>query len=290
MGAPRKPDWLKIRLETGVNKLQVEQLLANLQLNTVCEEANCPNQIECFNRRTATLMILGKYCTRHCTFCNVTKKTPLIPDETEPDKIAAAVRELKLKFIVVTSVTRDDLPDGGAGHFAAVIQKIRAVNPGVLVEVLIPDFQGNSEALTVVVDAAPDVINHNVETVPRLYDEVRPQAAYKRSLELLKKVKEINPQMHTKSGIMVGLGEEYQEVIGVLSDLWNIGCDFLTIGQYLAPSKAHHPVVEYIHPDIFEDYKKKALEMGFKAVASGPLVRSSYHAEQNFAPNSTTNG
>lgn len=284
MDVKRKPDWLKIKLETGANKQQVETLLKKLELNTVCEEANCPNQMECFNRRTATFMILGKYCTRHCTFCNVTKQIPLPPDETEPKKVAAAVRELNLKFTVITSVTRDDLPDGGAGHFAAVIQQTRAGNPDVLIEVLIPDFQGGSEALAIVVNAAPDVLNHNVETVPRLYPEVRPQAVYERSLRLLEKVKEMNPQMHTKSGIMVGLGEKYSEVLEVFNDLRNAGCDFLTVGQYLAPSKAHHPVVEYIHPDIFADYREKALKMGFKAVASGPLVRSSYHAEQNLVP------
>lgn len=276
----RKPEWLKIKVQSGANKEQVEALLKSLSLHTVCEEANCPNLMECFCRKTATFMILGRICSRNCTFCNVEKAIPQPVDPDEPAHVARAVYELNLRHVVVTSVTRDDLPDGGAGHFAEVIEEIKKSASGVTVEVLIPDFQGSVEALSKVVAAGPDIINHNIETIPRLYPEVRPLAVYRHSLELLENVKKINPQMLTKSGIMVGLGETEPEVIGVFEDLREVACDFLTVGQYLAPSKKHHPVVSYVHPEVFNQYKKTALSMGFKQVASGPLVRSSYQAEQ----------
>jgi Lipoate synthase len=225
-------------------------------------------------------MILGKTCTRNCTFCNISKGKAGAVDPAEPDQIARAVKELGLKHAVITSVTRDDLDDGGAHHFVQVIQAIKRANPGVTVEVLIPDFAGNFESLLEVVRAKPEIINHNIETVPRLYPEVRPLADFQRSLNLLQNVKQADSSIYTKSGIMVGLGEESGEVVAILKDLKKTGCDFLTIGQYLAPSQAHHPVVEYVHPDIFENYRREALNIGFKYVASGPFVRSSYHAEQ----------
>jgi len=274
----RKPDWLRIKTLGGKNRTQVEKLLSRLSLHTVCEEANCPNIMECFSSKTATFMILGSMCTRNCTFCNVTKGKTQQVDEDEPLHVAKAVEELGLMHVVVTSVTRDDLPDGGAGHFAKVIHKIRELNPEVAVEVLIPDFKGSREALQTVIDAKPEIINHNIETIPRLYPEVRPMAVYERSLELIKNVKASSPEILTKSGIMLGLGESFDEVIETFKDLRKADCDLLTVGQYIAPSPKHHPVVEYIHPDIFEKYREKALELGFKYVASGPLVRSSYHA------------
>ncbi|KUO65369.1 MAG: lipoyl synthase [Gracilibacter sp. BRH_c7a] len=276
----RKPDWLKIRVQNNKNRTEVEELLARLSLHTVCEEADCPNLMECFSRRTATFMVLGRVCSRNCTFCTVEKGSTQPVDSDEPLHVAEAVKELQLKHVVITSVTRDDLPDGGAGHFADIIRKIRELDENVVIEVLIPDFQGKQSSLLKVIEAKPEIINHNIETIPRLYPEVRPMAIYKRSLELLKNVKTVDPQILTKSGIMVGLGETEEEVIESLQDLRNIGCDLLTIGQYLAPSKLHHPVVEYIHPDIFEKYKKVSLEIGFKYVASGPLVRSSYMADK----------
>lgn len=273
----KKPDWLKIRIRSGQEKTEVEEILKKYSLNTVCEEANCPNKMECFSKHTATFMILGRNCTRNCTFCNVNKAIPEPVNEQEPLNIANAVNELQLKHVVITSVTRDDLSDGGAEHFARVTRQIKKKN-AVTVEVLIPDFQGVMEPLKKVINAKPEIINHNVETVPRLYKMVRPMALYSRSLEVLKRVKSIDKHIYTKSGIMVGLGEKENEIRGVLKDLRSAGCELLTIGQYLAPSLKHYPVKEYIHPEIFKKYKKKALEMGFKCVMSGPLVRSSYNA------------
>lgn len=277
-----KPDWLKIRAQRGQNNIEVEAILKHLALHTVCEEAKCPNMMECFNRRTATFLILGKYCTRNCTFCNVEKANPLRVDPTEPFHIAQAVKELQLKHVVLTSVSRDDLLDGGAGQFARVIMEVRKLTPTITIEVLIPDFKGDRLALAKVVMTEPEIINHNIETIPRLYDEVRPKADYWRSLVLLENVKKIKNSVLTKSGMMVGLGETEQEVIEVLTDLRRIDCDMLTIGQYLAPSKKHHPVVNYVHPDIFKKYSEIGIAMGFKHVNSGPLVRSSYQAEQVF--------
>ena len=276
----RKPDWLKIRLQGNGALNEVNKMLKELSLHTVCEEANCPNLMECFSKKTATFLILGNICTRNCNFCNVSKGTPLpVLDEAEPANVVAAVAKLNLKHVVITSVTRDDLPDGGAGQYALIIEKIKELDNKIIVEVLIPDFQGDINALSIVVQAQPRIINHNIETVPRLYSEVRPMAVYQRSLDLLRNVKTLDEKMLSKSGIMVGLGETSAEVEEVMRDLRSVGCDILTIGQYLAPSKSHHPVVEYIHPDIFAKYKEIGLSLGFRFVASGPLVRSSYHAE-----------
>lgn len=277
-----KPAWLRVPANSGENNREVMQLMQSLDLHTVCEEAGCPNCGECFGRRTATFMILGRNCTRNCTFCCVSNGAPTPPDPTEADHLAEAVERLQLKYVVITSVTRDDLPDGGAAHFAAVIKAIRTKMAGACprIEVLIPDFQGDEKALQTVIDAQPDVINHNIETVHRLYPEVRPQADYRRSLELLSRVKEADPTRMTKSGIMVGLGETKEEVLEVFADLRSHGCDFLTIGQYLAPSPQHHPLIEYVTPEQFDWYKEKAILAGFSYVASGPLVRSSYQAEQ----------
>ncbi len=280
MEIKRKPDWLRIDLNKGRSLNYVKEILSRFSLNTVCEEANCPNRMECFSKKTATFMILGSQCTRNCRFCNVTHGTPQPVDPEEPDKVAKAAAELELKHVVVTSVTRDDLPDGGARHFSRVIKAIKSLSSDTVVEVLIPDFRGSFAALETVVKAKPEVLNHNIETVPRLYPEVRPAAIYERSLELLSRVKSIDGSMLTKSGIMVGLGEKEEEVLRVFKDLRSAGCDFLTIGQYLAPSAGHYPVAEYISPEIFKMYKEKALSLGFSFVASAPLVRSSYNAAE----------
>jgi len=278
----RKPDWLKVELRGGTDRGRVERLLGQLSLNTVCREAKCPNLAECFCRKTATFMILGKVCTRNCTFCNVTKGNAERVDDGEPLRVAEAVKKLGLRHVVITSVTRDDLPDGGAGHFVRVIEEIKKLDSGVTVEVLIPDFNGSMAALSKVVEAAPDVIGHNVETVERLYPEVRPGASYERTVELLERIARLDHGILSKSGMMVGLGEKKDEVIRTFADLRSAGCSVLTVGQYLAPTRQHHPVVEYIHPDLFEEYRRIALEMGFRSVASAPLVRSSYHAEEIF--------
>ncbi|MEG6616722.1 lipoyl synthase [Peptococcaceae bacterium 1198_IL3148] len=278
MNSQRKPEWLKIKLQGAEKLTGIKNMLNRLSLHTVCEEANCPNMIECFGRKTATFMILGSICTRNCSFCNVTKGHTQPVDPEEPNHVLEAVKELGLRHAVITSVTRDDLPDGGAAHFAAVINKLKDTD--VVVEVLIPDFQGDKEALAKVVSAKPQIINHNIETVPRLYPTVRPKAVYRRSLELLQNVKQMASNIYTKSGIMVGLGEQEQEVINTMKDLRAMDCDLLTVGQYLRPSVKHHPVVEYVHPDQFKKYEQAAHDLGFKYVASGPLVRSSYHAEE----------
>jgi lipoyl synthase len=278
----RKPEWLKIKIKAGSNTGNVNSILKKYDLNTVCAEAGCPNACDCFNRGTATFMILGKNCTRNCRFCKVTKAKPEEVNPMEPKNIAEAINEMNLKHAVITSVTRDDLPDGGASHFANTISEIKKTCPSVTVEVLIPDFKGDYEALKKVVSAKPDVLNHNIETVPDLYSAVRPMAIYQRSLDLLKRVKEIDSSIFTKSGFMVGLGENEDQVTELLKDLRSVDCDILTIGQYLQPSKAHYDVVEYIHPDKFKKYENIAKDIGFKYVASGPLVRSSYHAEDEF--------
>lgn len=278
----RKPEWLRVKIKGGESSDKVHKVLKELSLNTVCREANCPNRCECFSKRTATFMVLGRNCTRNCTFCNVTKEKPEIVDEKEPFNVAQAVSRLDLKHAVITSVTRDDIPDGGASHFAKIVEEIRKLNKKITIEVLIPDFRGDEEALKKVVDSKPDVINHNVETAPSLYKEVRPMAVYERSLELLSRVKKMDKSILTKSGFMLGLGETEEDIISILKDLKQIDCDIITIGQYLAPSSKHHPVVEYIHPDTFKKYEEIALDMGFKYVSSGPLVRSSYYAEKVF--------
>lgn len=279
----RKPEWLRRKIQGSHISSEVNNILEDLSLNTVCKEANCPNRMECFNRSTATFMILGNVCTRNCTFCNVTKGEPQLVDKDEPRKVATAVAKLKLKHAVITSVTRDDLKDGGAEQFAEVVKEIRDLNQGITIEVLIPDFEGDKSALEKVIASKPDIINHNIETVPALYLKVRPMAIYQRSLELLQRVKEANGSIMTKSGIMLGLGETEAAVVDVMKDLRAVGCDIITIGQYLAPSSKHHPVVEYVHPDTFEHYKKIGLELGFKNVVSAPLVRSSYHADEVLA-------
>lgn len=276
----RKPEWLKIKFQDPQHINKVERLLKGLSLHTVCEEASCPNRLECFNKGTATFMILGSVCTRNCRFCDVEKGRPGEVDPLEPEHLAKAVKELKLRHVVITSVTRDDLPDGGADQFVKCIEKVRESSKGCSIEVLIPDLRGNEEALAKIVAAAPEIINHNVETVPSLYKNVRPMADYRQSLDVLANVKKMNPKIFTKSGIMVGLGEKEEEVVRLFADLREVGCDFLTVGQYLQPSKKHHPVIEYVHPDVFKDYEKVAYEMGFKHVASGPFVRSSYNAEK----------
>ena len=280
MEVKRKPEWLRIDLNKGRSLDYVKEILERFSLNTVCEEANCPNRMECFSKKTATFMILGSQCSRNCRFCNVTHAEPQPVDPEEPQNVAKAAAELGLKYVVITSVTRDDLQDGGAKHFSKVIKAIKAQSSDMVVEVLIPDFRGSLVALETVVLAKPVILNHNVETVPRLYSEVRPEAMYQRSLELLSRVKSIDSTVLTKSGIMVGLGEKEEEVIEVFKDLRSAGCDFLTIGQYLAPSVKHYPVVEYISPEIFQRYKEKALSLGFSFVASAPLVRSSYNAAE----------
>ncbi|MCK4542475.1 MAG: lipoyl synthase [Spirochaetales bacterium] len=275
-----KPEWLRKPIQGDKNLTYVRRILSDLKLHTVCQEAACPNTMECFSSKTATFMLLGSVCTRNCAFCNVTTGSPSPVDPDEPRRVAEGVKALGLQHVVVTSVTRDDLPDGGAAHFAEVIKAIRELDSEVVIEVLIPDFKGDETALNLVIEAHPDVINHNVETINRLYSTVRPQAEYNQSLELLRRVREKDPSILTKSGLMVGLGEKKEEVFNLLLDLRDQDCDLLTIGQYLAPSRQHHPVVEYVHPDVFEEYRKKALEFGFLEAASGPFVRSSYHAKE----------
>jgi lipoic acid synthetase len=277
---PAMPEWLKVRARSAPQIVEVAGLVQRLSLHTVCDEAACPNRMECFSRQTATFMILGRACTRRCTFCNVEKRSPEPVDVLEPQRVAEAVKELMLRHVVITSVTRDDLPDGGAAHFARTIGEIRKLGGDLVVEVLIPDLAGKRASLARVVEAVPDIINHNVETVPRLYLSVRPVAAYERSLELLRNVKAMNAEIMTKSGIMLGLGEREDEVLEVLGDLREVGCDFATIGQYLAPSESHHPVIEYVHPEVFERYREACRELGFKHAAAGPFVRSSYRADE----------
>ena len=277
-----KPSWLKKRLPPYEDLAKVKSILEKTRLHTVCEEARCPNLGECFCRGTATILILGKVCTRHCRFCAVERGDLLPPEQTEPENVTQAVKEMGLHYVVITSVTRDDLSDGGASHFAKTIQAIRTLDREIKIEVLIPDFQGDSASLAMVLKAGPDVLNHNVETVSRLYPQVRPQADYKRSLDLLKKSKKSFPQILTKSGFMLGLGEAEAEIRGLMEDLHEAGCDFLTIGQYLQPRSDRLPVVRYIPPEEFEEYRKRGEQMGFESVASGPFVRSSFHASEMF--------
>jgi lipoic acid synthetase len=278
-----KPLWLRRKLPDPEALQKMRGFLKHYGLNTVCEGALCPNRGECFNEGTATFLILGRTCTRNCTFCAIpSEERPPAPDPQEPQRIVEAVAALGLSHVVITSVTRDDLEDGGASHFAATVRALKGTASAIAVEVLIPDFRGSLESLKIVVDSGPDIVNHNVETVPRLYPEVRPQADYRRSLHLLKKVKEINPGKVTKSGLMLGLGERKDEVLGVMNDLKEISCDLLTLGQYLQPSGRHHPVVRYVPPEEFEDLRCQGEKMGFKAVFSAPLVRSSFHAAEVF--------
>jgi lipoic acid synthetase len=278
----RKPDWLKRRLPTGETFNEMRELIEAGKLRTVCQEAKCPNIWECYSHRTATFLILGERCTRNCRFCSVAPGLPEPLDPDEPGRVAEAVERMGLKYAVVTSVTRDDLPDGGAAHFAATIREIRRRVPGTEIEVLIPDFQGDRAALETVLHARPDVLNHNIETVPRLYSRVRPQADYRRSLDLLRRADEFAPLIPTKSGLMLGLGERPEEIRQTLEDLRQVGCRILTLGQYLQPSPEHLPVESYVPPEDFENWRKVALDLGFSEVASAPFVRSSYHAQKSF--------
>ncbi|HEU4982359.1 MAG TPA: lipoyl synthase [Acidobacteriaceae bacterium] len=275
-----KPEWLKARAPVGENYHNLKKLARDLNLHTVCESAHCPNIGECWNHKTATFMMLGNLCTRRCGFCAVPKGRPGAIDFDEPRRVAEAVAALGLKFAVITSVDRDDNILGGARAFAMVIDEVRRQAPGCQVEVLIPDFQGHEDAIRMVVDARPEILNHNIETVPRLYRVVRSGSRYERSLRLLEYAKELNPALITKSGLMVGLGEEMHELLAVYQDLANVGVDVLTIGQYLRPSKDHLPMARYYTPDEFAYMKREALKMGFRHVESGPLVRSSYHAHE----------
>ena len=280
---PKKPDWIRVKAPTSQGYKETRDLMRSLSLTTVCEEASCPNIGECWSKKHATMMIMGEVCTRACTFCNVTTGKPGALNPFEPTNVAQAVKEMGLSHVVITSVDRDDLDDGGAGHFADTINAIRQASPTTTIEVLTPDFLRKRDAWKAVADAKPDVFNHNLETVPGLYSEVRPGARYFESLRLLANVKERDPQAFTKSGIMVGLGERTQEVAQVMDDLRAAEVDFLTIGQYLQPTPKHHAVAEFITPDAFKEYEAMAYGKGFLMVSATPLTRSSYHAGEDFA-------
>ena len=281
--SPRKPPWIRVKAPTSPEYQATRRLMRELKLNTVCEEAACPNIGECWKEKHATVMILGAVCTRACTFCNVATGRPDQLDPHEPQRVGEAVAALGLNHIVVTSVDRDDLDDGGAAHFAQTIAAIRAAAPATTIEVLVPDFLRKDGAIEIVVAAKPDVLNHNLETVPRLYAEVRPGARYFHSLRLLDHAKRLDPTLFTKSGLMVGLGEARTEVLQVMDDLREAGVDFLTIGQYLQPTPKHHPVAGFVTPDEFEGYRRQAFGKGFLMVSASPLTRSSYHAGEDFA-------
>ncbi|WP_446896984.1 lipoyl synthase [Clostridium sp. LBM24168] len=274
----RRPEWLKMKAPDETVLSNMEDMVRNLSLHTVCENAICPNIGKCFKNKTATFMVMGDICTRNCRFCAVSKGRPSALDSREPKNVAIASRKLGLKHTVITSVTRDDLEDGGADHFVKIIKEIRKENPESTIELLIPDLRGNWEALKKIIDAKPDILNHNMETIEVLYEKVKPMGNYDRSIELLRQVKVLNEKVYTKSGIMVGLGETKRQVMKVMDDLLNVNCDILTIGQYLRPSKKHLPVFEYVSPEVFQEYKEIALRKGFKFVTSGPYVRSSYKA------------
>jgi len=275
----KRPDWLKVKLPSGDNYSDVKTLMRKQKLHTVCEEAKCPNIAECWNHRTATFMILGDTCTRSCGFCNVKLGIPNKLDLDEPKRVAESVEELNLRHVVITSVNRDELEDGGASIFTETIRLIRASMPETTIEILIPDFKGSEDSFEIIMQNPPDILNHNLETVPRLYSVVRPQAKYLRSLKLINWFKQKG--LKTKSGIMVGIGETTDEIILLLQDLVSAGCDILTIGQYLQPTKVHLPVDRFVTPDEFDFYKVEGLKMGFKIVESSPLVRSSYHADEH---------
>ena len=274
----RKPAWLKVPAPGGPNYVTLKQLMQDLRLHTVCEEAHCPNIGECWEHRAATFMILGDVCTRNCAYCAVAHGTPAPLDRDEPDRLAAAVERMGLRHVVITSVDRDDLPNGGAEMFAAAIAEIRRRTPGTSVEVLIPDFKGSDAALRLVVEAAPDILNHNLETIDRLYRLARPGGRYQRALALLARAKELAPDLLTKSGIMCGLGEEWDELVAAMRDVRAQGVDILTLGQYLRPSHEHLPIARYYTPDDFAELRRLGLAMGYRHVEAGPLVRSSYHA------------
>lgn len=276
------PAWLTKKAPDPSVINEMKALVEGLALHTVCESAQCPNQGECFSKKTATFLIMGNVCTRNCRFCAVDKGAPLPLDSEEPENIARAIKKLGLKHVVITSVTRDDLPDGGAEHFARIVNAIRKSNTHTRIELLIPDLQGSPEALKVITDSAPEVIGHNLETVPRLYPEVRLKADYRRSLNVLGTVKTLNSAIVTKSGLMLGLGETCSEVVAVMKDLREVDCDILTLGQYLCPSPKHLQISEYIRPEKFDEYKIIAEQLGFRAVASSPFVRSSFDARSLF--------
>ncbi len=286
----KKPDWIRIKLHTSPKFQDVKAKLRKSSLHTVCEEATCPNIGECFSKGTATFMILGDLCTRRCPFCDVAHGRPNGVDEAEPERLASTIRDMDLKYVVITSVDRDDLRDGGATHFAECIKAIRSASPNIKVEILTPDFRGRLDnAIELLSSQLPDVMNHNLETVPRLYKQARPGADYQHSLDLLHKFKKINPQVITKSGVMVGLGETDSEIIEVMHDLKKHEIDMVTVGQYLQPTKGHLPVHRYVHPDQFRQFETIGLSIGFKHVASGPLVRSSYHADEQAGTSLTEN-
>ncbi len=276
--ATRKPPWLKVPAPGGPNYAELKHLMRDLELHTVCEEAHCPNIGECWEHRAATFMILGDVCTRNCTYCAVAHGTPAALDRGEPVRLATAVERMGLRHVVITSVDRDDLPNGGAEMFAVAIAEIRRRTPGTSVEVLIPDFKGSEQALAIVVDAKPDILNHNLETVERLYRLARPGGRYPRALELLRKAKELDGSLLTKSGLICGLGEEWDELLLAMRDLRSQGVDILTIGQYLRPSSQHLPIARYYRPDEFAELRRLGMAMGYRHVEAGPLVRSSYHA------------
>jgi lipoic acid synthetase len=278
MIATRRPEWLQKKISPSAHA-DMDRLLEDLRLHTVCREANCPNITECYGSNRATFLILGAACTRLCSFCNVTKKEPLPPDPGESERVAQAVKRLRLVHVVITSPTRDDLPDSGAAMFARTVAAIRSISPGTGIELLIPDFRGDKESIAKVISAKPDIIGHNLETVPRLY-HIREGADYRRSLNVLHILHELDPTLKTKSGLMLGLGENEDEVLALFADLLETGCRYLSIGQYLAPSKKHYPVQSFVPPEQFADYRERALAMGFRHVESGPYVRSSYHAER----------
>jgi lipoic acid synthetase len=273
-----RPDWLKVKAPGGESFTKIKNMLRDNALHTVCESARCPNMGECWACGTATFMILGDVCSRNCRFCAITKGHPTAPDVDEPQKLAESIKSMKLHHAVITSVTRDDLADGGAQHWANVILKAKEINPDTTIEVLIPDFAGDLAALQIVIDAHPDILNHNVETVPRLYSTVRPKANYEQSLRVLAECR--RQGLRTKTGIMVGLGETKEEIAGVMRDLVKIGVSIFTIGQYLQPTQEHIAVTRYVHPDEFEEFKTMGIEIGLEHVESAPLVRSSYHAER----------
>jgi len=274
----QKPPWIKVRLPSNPVFFSTKALISDLRLHTVCESAQCPNRWECWSQGTATMMIAGERCTRACGFCAVTTAKPFALEEDEPQRVAEAVRRMGLKHVVVTAVARDDLNDGGANHFARTIEAIRAMDPSVIIEVLVPDFHAQAWCIQIVLDAAPDIFNHNMETVERLTPLVRSRAKYSTSLDVLRQAKELAPKIVTKSGVMLGLGEKEPELFQVMDDLREVGCQVLTMGQYLRPSAQHLPVVEFVSPERFEAYGEIARAKGFEHVASGPLVRSSYHA------------
>ncbi|HVO42588.1 MAG TPA: lipoyl synthase [Aggregatilineales bacterium] len=276
----RRPSWIRVRAPGGETYEMLRDLMRSKELHTVCEEAMCPNMGECWGHGTATFLMMGDTCTRSCGFCDIKTGRPSPLDWNEPIRVAEAVRQMKLRHVVITSVNRDERPDGGAPIFAMVIRRIRQVQPGCSIEVLIPDFKGNRDALKIVMDAQPEILNHNVETVPRLFRKVQPQDHYEWAMATLGNAKQLDPLVLTKSGIMVGLGETFDEVVEVMRDLVNLKVDILTIGQYLQPSKQHLPIERYYEPPEFDEFKRIGLELGFKWVESGPLVRSSYHADQ----------